>query len=94
MMDKQFTAEDRFETRIQVPGKWGLHGRVAGRLVQEAQKCSAAVTIRHDNREADAKSILDILLLAAGQGSTIELRATGSDAESAVRRLVDCLHCE
>jgi phosphocarrier protein len=87
-------AENHFRTRVKVPGKLGVHGRVAGRLVQEAQKYASRVTIRHANREADAKSILDILLLAAGQGCTLELSAIGSDAETAVQRLVDCLHYE
>jgi phosphocarrier protein len=93
-MELHSMAENQCCTRIKVPGKLGVHGRVAGRLVQEAQKCAATVTIRHADREADAKSILDILMLAAGQGSTIELNAVGSDAETALQRLVDCLHHE
>lgn len=91
-MNKHDLGENHFRVLVKVPGRCGVHGRVAGRLVHEAQKCASRVTIRHDNREADGKSILDILLLAAGQGSTIELSAIGNDAETAVQRLVDCLH--
>lgn len=72
---------------VVVANKLGLHARPAGILAQEAQSFKASVTIIHDGQEVDAKSILDILTLAAGPGSTLELRADGDDAESAVERL-------
>lgn len=81
-----------FSARIMVHGKLGVHARVAAKLAQEAQKYASDVTIRHNDREADAKSVLDILFLAAGQGSTIELTAFGKDSEDVVTSLVSCLH--
>ncbi|MBG0790554.1 MAG: HPr family phosphocarrier protein [Desulfovibrionaceae bacterium] len=65
----------------------GLHARPAGKLAQEAQAFQADISLVCDDQEADAKSILDILTLAAGPGNVVELRASGVDAEAALERL-------
>ncbi|GAB7021881.1 HPr family phosphocarrier protein [Salidesulfovibrio brasiliensis] len=67
----------------------GLHARPAGRLAQAAQSFKSSITISVEEQEVDAKSILDILTLAAAEGSTLELRATGQDAREALDRLED-----
>ncbi len=72
---------------VVVVNQLGLHARPAARLAQEAQNFEAEITVISEDQEIDAKSILDILTLAAAQGSTLELRAEGSDAEAAL----DCL---
>ena len=79
--------EEQFEAKVQVHGKLGIHARVAAQIAQEAQKYTSKVTISNNQREADAKSILDILGLAAGQGSTLELNAFGDDSEQVITRL-------
>jgi phosphocarrier protein len=65
----------------------GLHARPAGKLAQAAQKFSASVSIASGEQVVDAKSILDILTLAVGEGTTLELRASGDDAPQALDRL-------
>ncbi|WP_245587858.1 HPr family phosphocarrier protein [Desulfovibrio inopinatus] len=65
----------------------GLHARPAARLAQEAQKFKSMITLCQADTEVDAKSILDILTLAAGQGSNLELRAEGDDASEALDHL-------
>ncbi|CCO22784.1 HPr family phosphocarrier protein [Maridesulfovibrio hydrothermalis] len=72
---------------VVVANQLGLHARPAARLAQEAQNFEAAITIVSESQEVDAKSILDILTLAAAQGSALELRAEGADAAPAL----DCL---
>ena len=67
----------------------GLHARPAAKLAQMAQKFEAAITIVSGSQEVDAKSILDILTLAAGHGANLELRAKGEDARSALDALAD-----
>mgnify|MGYP002395425674 CR=1 FL=1 len=89
---EQRTEKSHYCTQVKVNSKLGVHARVAAKLVKEAQKHTAEVTIRHKDREADAKSILDILFLAAGNGSTLELSATGIDSEKVVNQLVQFLH--
>lgn len=76
-----------FARTVVVVNQLGLHARPAARLAQEAQNFDAEISVVCDDQEVDAKSILDILTLAAAQGSTLELRADGGDAEAAL----DCL---
>nr|WP_321259523.1 HPr family phosphocarrier protein [uncultured Pseudodesulfovibrio sp.] len=78
---------DFISRQVIVASENGLHARPAGRLAQEAQSFESAITLVHQDQEADAKSILDILTLAAEPGHVLELRAAGADAEEALTRL-------
>ena len=76
--------EDGFALHTRVLNDQGLHARPAARLAQEAQKFGCAIEMALDGTVVDAKSILDILTLAAGQGTELELRAKGPDARQAL----------
>jgi len=65
----------------------GLHARPAAKLAQEAQKYEAEIKIVLGGASVDAKSILDVLTLAAGNGSSLELAADGPDAAEALESL-------
>ena len=67
----------------------GLHARPAANLAQTAQRFEADVAIAMGAQKVDAKSILDILTLAAGHGANLELRAKGHDAGAALDALAD-----
>ncbi|CCH48922.1 HPr family phosphocarrier protein [Pseudodesulfovibrio piezophilus] len=69
--------------QVVVANEHGLHARPAGKLAQKAQAFQADILIVHDEQVVDAKSILDVLTLAAGPGEVLEIRATGSDAAEA-----------
>ncbi len=72
--------------KIRIQNELGLHLRPLGKFVKIAEKytdCDLVVT--HDGIEADGKSIVGLLMLAAAKGSVIELAATGKGAE----RLLD-----
>lgn len=73
--------------RVCVLNEQGLHARPAARLAQEARKFPCDVRLVGSEGEVDAKSILDILTLAAGQGANLELRASGPEADSALEYL-------
>ncbi len=75
--------------QVCVTNEQGLHARPAAKLAQEAQKFKSAITLCLADSEVDAKSILDILTLAAGQGSNIELRADGEDACQALDHIAE-----
>lgn len=75
------------EKTIRVCNSLGIHARPAGKISQEAQRYQANVTIRSNEMEADAKSILDILTLAAPQGAELVVRAQGPDAAEAMQGL-------
>ena len=80
------------EREIEIKNKLGLHARAAAKLVHVAARFKSDIKIRKGDEEVDGKSILGILLLAAGRGSTITLRADGPDereALDAIEKLID-----
>lgn len=73
---------------VRVRNPLGMHARAAARFVHIASGFEARVRVRCRDREMDGKSILGILLLAAGFGSDITISAEGSDEASALAALV------
>ena len=67
----------------------GMHARPAAEFVKLAGGFAATVTIEKDGLEVNGKSIMGVLMLAAEQGSTLKLTASGEDAEAAVEALAD-----
>jgi phosphocarrier protein len=72
------------EREVEIVNRLGLHARAAAKLVQTAGSFDSRLWLLKDGEEVDAKSILGLLLLAAGQGSRVTLRAEGGDAAEAV----------
>jgi len=80
------------ERNIEIKNKLGLHARAAAKLVHTAARFKSDIKIRKGDEEVDGKSILGILLLAAGRGSVITVRANGDDeneALDAIQELID-----
>ena len=73
------------ERQTEIVNRLGLHARAAAKLVHTAGGFQSRVTVEKDGEEVDAKSILGILLLAAGQGSQIVVRAEGQDEAEALQ---------
>lgn len=77
---------------IEIKNKLGLHARAAAKLVHTAARFKSDIKVRKGDEEVDGKSILGILLLAAGRGSVVTIRADGEDerdALDAVEKLID-----
>ncbi len=70
--------------KIEIVNKLGLHARAAAKLVQIASEFNSDITIRYNGKEADGKSIMGIMMLAASRGNTIELLSSGSDEQEAL----------
>jgi len=80
------------ERDIEIKNKLGLHARAAAKLVHTAARFRSDIKIRKGDEEVDGKSILGILLLAAGRGTTITIKANGedeADAVAAIEKLID-----
>lgn len=75
------------ERTVEIINKLGLHARASAKLVTLANKFTADVRLKKDGREVSAKSILNIIMLAAGIGSQVTLIAEGEDAEQAIEEL-------
>ena len=77
---------------IEIKNKLGLHARAAAKLVHTAARFKSDIKIRKGDEEVDGKSILGILLLAAGRGTLVTVKADGADerdALEAVEKLID-----
>ena len=80
------------ERSLEIKNKLGLHARAAAKLVHTSARFKSDIKIRKGDEEVDGKSILGILLLAAGRGTTITLKADGEDereALDAIENLID-----
>ena len=74
---------------LDIVNRLGLHARAASRLVALARRFESTIQLRHADRQADAKSIMSVLLLAAPQGARLEVKLSGPDADDALIALRD-----
>ena len=72
---------------VQIVNKLGLHARPAALVVQQASKFKATIELQSDELKVNAKSIMGVMMLAAGYGSTLLVIANGDDAEQAIEAI-------
>ena len=77
------------EQNIVVTNKLGLHARASAKLVQLVQGFKATVWVVGEGREVNAKSIMGVMMLAAGIGTPLTLRAEGPDEAPALAAVVN-----
>ncbi|MBL8300160.1 MAG: HPr family phosphocarrier protein [Rhodanobacteraceae bacterium] len=77
------------ERDIVISNKLGLHARASAKLVQLLQSYSSSVWLRCRGREINAKSIMGVMMLAAGVGTPVTIRAEGPDETAALDAVVD-----
>lgn len=81
MVKKEFT----------ILNKLGIHARPAAQFVKTANRYEANVFVEKDGEEVDGKSIMGLMMLAAGHGSIIIVTAEGEDADAAMEALGDLI---
>jgi phosphocarrier protein len=72
---------------LTICNKRGLHARAAAKFVTIAERFGASVDVSKDGQSVSARSIMGLMMLGAGQGASIELRAEGWDAKEALDAL-------
>ncbi len=72
---------------ITIINKLGLHARAAAKFVTLASRYESDIRLLRDGREVNAKSIMGVMMLAAGRGTALQIQATGEDASDAVQQL-------
>jgi phosphocarrier protein len=72
---------------VEIVNKLGLHARASAKLTQLAGKFHSDIWMSRSGRRVNAKSIMGVMMLAAGKGSTIVIEANGNDAEQALTAL-------
>jgi len=75
------------EVELLIRNQLGLHARACALFVKTAARFRSHVLVSRDDLQVNGKSIMGVMMLAAEEGSTIQVRAEGEDAEEAVRAL-------
>jgi phosphocarrier protein HPr len=72
----------------EIVNKLGLHARAAAKLTHVAGGYKSEIWLSRSGRRVNAKSIMGVMMLAAGQGTTVLIEASGEDAEQAIKALL------
>ena len=84
MVEKTSAEQPSVVQEVQIPNSLGLHARPAMQLVDLANRFDAEIQIAKADQRVDAKSIMQVMTLAATQGTKLTLTARGEDAAKAV----------
>ena len=76
------------KTSITISNKLGLHARASAKLSKLAGSFQCDVLMSRNGRQVNAKSIMGVMMLAAGIGTEVELETVGADEEAAMQALV------
>lgn len=75
------------QTTLTLINKLGLHARASAKLTQLASQFSSQIWLIRDNRRVNAKSIMGVMMLAAGFGTSLILEADGTDEVTAIEAI-------
>lgn len=82
---------EEVERRVVIANELGLHARPAAMFVQSANNFKSKIILTKDDMVADAKSIMEVMMLGAERGSVVVVKAKGPDAQEAVQTLAEML---
>jgi phosphocarrier protein HPr len=80
------------KTTVTISNKLGLHARASAKLTKLASSFSCNVFMSRNGRRINAKSIMGVMMLAAGLGSEVEIEAEGADEAQALQALVNLVN--
>lgn len=80
------------QEEVEIINELGLHARAAANFVKEANRFKSDIVVERDGLEANGKSIMGIMMLAAPKGSMIKLTAAGDDADAAVDAIISLIN--
>jgi phosphocarrier protein len=81
--------EDAITRVVEIVNKKGLHARASAKFVQLAEKYRSSITVSRGGETVGATSIMGLMMLAAGPGTLITIKASGPDAIDAMSNLCD-----
>lgn len=79
------------KTSITISNKLGLHARASAKLTKLASSFASDIYLTRNERRVNAKSIMGVMMLAAGLGSQVEVEATGIDERAALEALTSLI---
>ena len=80
------------EQEIEIVNKLGLHARASAKLTQLAAKFQSDVWMTRNKRRVNAKSIMGVMMLAAGKGAKVSLEVDGSDEQACFDALAELIN--
>ncbi len=82
---------EKIEKEITIINRLGMHARPAAMFVRVASRFRCEIWVAKGDEEINGKSIMGLMMLAAGQGSKLRIRAEGPDAAEAVREIEELI---
>ena len=84
-------AAQKIEKELTIVNRLGLHARPAAMFVRIASRHRAEIWVSKEGEEVNGKSIMGLMMLAAGQGSNLRIRCDGPDADKAMEELEELI---
>jgi phosphocarrier protein len=81
----------KIEKEVKIVNRLGLHARPAAMFVRIASRHRAEIWVAKEGEEINGKSIMGLMMLAAGQGSKLRIRCDGPDADKAMEELEELI---
>ncbi len=79
------------QAEVEIVNKLGLHARASAKLTQTATRFASEVWLSRNGRRVNAKSIMGVMMLAAGKGSKVGIETIGEDEAAALQALIDLI---
>jgi phosphocarrier protein HPr len=86
-MSDEANAQDALERIVEITNKKGLHARASAKFVQAVENFDAEVTVTRGSETVGGTSIMGLMMLAAGPGTSITIKARGKDATEAMNAI-------
>ena len=83
--------DDKLSQTVTIVNQLGLHARAATKLVQLCRQFDARIELQQEGKNADASSVLALLMLASSKGKTLEVCTSGAQAEAALSAVVSLI---
>ncbi len=80
------------EKQVEIINKLGLHARAAAKLVKLCSEFDSTIEMQKQDKCVDCKSIMGVMMLAAGCGTHVTVRTTGSDEEIAMQSVISLIN--
>ncbi len=81
------TKQKTIKKEIIIKNKLGLHIRAAAKFADVANKYAVKIAVQHENKTINGKSVMALMMLAAKQGTKLELHVSGADADKTIAAL-------
>jgi phosphocarrier protein len=76
------------QAEIEIVNKLGLHARASAKLTQLASGYQSQIWLTRNGRRVNAKSIMGVMMLAAGKGSSVQIETTGENEDAALNAIL------